>query len=118
MGNGDRGLRVILHKIHSRKSLAGADFRNLYLSCMDLSGLDLRHANFAGCRLNYGVMDRSDLTNANLANSNLTKTSFKHADLTGTVFTDAIVSGANFTGAKVGPETKEYLKSKGAVGLE
>jgi len=58
----DRDFRLILNKIYNRESLVGSDLRNLYFSCMDL-----RHANFEGARLSHGVLDRSDLTNANFA---------------------------------------------------
>lgn len=48
MRNGKRDIRNILNKIYRHESLAGVDLRNLYLSCMDLSKLDLRGANFEG----------------------------------------------------------------------
>ena len=114
----DRNLRVILTKIYSRESLVGSDLRNLYFTCMDFASMDLRHANFEGARLNRGILNGSDLTNANLANTDLTNASFQQANLTGTVFRDAIVVGANFTGVKgLSAEVKNYLRSKGAIGL-
>lgn len=118
MRNGKRDIRHILKKINNHESLAGVDLRNLYLSYIDLSRLDLRGVNFEGCRLSCGRMDRSDLTNANLADAILIKTSFKEADLTGTVFRGAVVVGADFSGVRGldGP-LKKYLKLKGAMGL-
>ena len=114
----DRSLRLILNKINSRESLVRSDLRNLYFTCMNFTGMDLRETNFEGARLNRGVLDGSDLTNANLANTDLTNASFQKANLTGTVFRNAIVAGANFTGVNgLSPEVKNYLKSKGATGL-
>jgi uncharacterized protein YjbI with pentapeptide repeats len=114
----DRNLKLILNKIYSRESLLGSDLRNLYFNCMDFAGMDLRHTNFDGARLNRGILKRSDLTNANLANTDLTNANFQEANLTGTVFHNAIVSEANFADVTgLSPEVKNYLKSKGATGL-
>jgi len=114
----ERKLKVILDKIYRRESLLRSDLRNLYFSCMNFSGLDLRETNFEGARLSRGILDSSDLTNANLANTDLTNASLQQANLTGTIFRNAIVSGANFTGVKgLNAEAKSYLKSKGAKGL-
>jgi len=80
--------------------------------------MDLRQTNFEGARLNYGVLNCTDLTNANLANTDLKNASFQEANLTGTVFRNAVVFGANFTGVKgLSEEVKNYLKSKGAKGF-
>ena len=114
----DRNLKHIVNKINNRESLLRSDLRNLYLTCMNFSGMDLRQTNFEGARLNHGNLDGSDLTDANLANTNLVNASFQQANLSGTVFRNAIVSGANFTGVRgLSPEVKNYLKSKGATGL-
>jgi len=114
----DRNIRFILNKIYSRESLVGSDLRNLYFSCMDFAGMDLRHANFEGARLSHGVLDGSDLRNANFANTDLKNASFQHANLAGTVFRNAIVCGANFSQVKgLTAEVKKYLISKGATGL-
>lgn len=114
----NRSLRPILNKIDRRESLFRSDLRNLYFSCMNFAGMDLREANFEGARLKHGVFDSSDLTNANLANTDLTNVSFQHANVTGTVFRNAIVIGANFTGVKgLSGEVANNLRSKGAKGL-
>lgn len=114
----DRSQKSILNKIYGRESLVRSDLRNLYFTCMNFTGMDLRETNFEGARLSRGVLDRSDLTNANLANTDLTKASFQQANLTGTIFRNAIVNGANFTGVKgLSAEAKNYLRSKGATGL-
>ena len=114
----DKKLRLIMNKIYNRESLLGSDLRNLYFSCMDFGGMDLRQANFEGARLNHGILNGSDLTDANLSNTNLTDASLRQANLTGTVFRNAIVSGANFSDVKgLSIEVKNYLKSKGAKGL-
>jgi uncharacterized protein YjbI with pentapeptide repeats len=114
----ERKLKLILDKIDRRESLLGSDLRNLYFTCMNFSGLDLRQTNFEGARLSRGILDSSDLTNANLANTDLTNASFQQATLTGTVFRNALVSGANFTGVKgLSAEVKIYLKNRGATGL-
>jgi uncharacterized protein YjbI with pentapeptide repeats len=117
--NADRKLRLILNKIYRRESLLRSDLRNLYFTCMNFSGLDLRETNFEGARLTRGILDSSDLSNANLANADLTNASLRQANLSGTIFHNAIVNGANFTGVKgLSAEVKKYLKSKGARGLE
>jgi uncharacterized protein YjbI with pentapeptide repeats len=114
----DRNLRLIMNKIYNRESLVGSDLRNLYFSCMDFAGMDLRHTNFEGARLSHGVLDRSDLSNANFANTDLKNASFQQANITGTVFRNAIVCGANFSKVKgLTAELKKYLISKGATGL-
>ncbi len=66
MSNGKDRIRDILCKIENHESLAFADLRNLYLSCMDFSNLDLRGANFEGCKLTQAIMDGTDLSGANL----------------------------------------------------
>ncbi len=42
----DRKLRLIMNKIYNRESLLGSDLRNLYFSCMDFGGMDLRPSQF------------------------------------------------------------------------
>jgi uncharacterized protein YjbI with pentapeptide repeats len=114
----DRNLKHIVNKINNRESLFGSDLRNLYFTCMDFAGMDLRHANFEGARLSHGILDRSDLTNANLANTDLKNASFQGANLTGAVFRNAIVLGANFSGVKgLSAEVGYYLRARGATGL-
>lgn len=114
----DRNFRLLLNKIYNRESLVGSDLRNLYFSCMDFAGMDLRQTNFEGARLSHGVLDRSDLTNANFANTDLKNASFQQANLTGAVFRNAVVNGANFADViGLTAEVKNYLKSKGATGL-
>ncbi len=116
--NADRKLRLIMSKIDKRESLRGSDLRNLYFTCMDFAGMDLRYANFEGARLNHGILKGSDLAYANLSHANLTNTSLQDANLTGAVLRNAIVAGADFTGVKgLTAEVKNYLKSKGATGL-
>jgi uncharacterized protein YjbI with pentapeptide repeats len=114
----DRHFRIIFNKINNRESLIRSDLRNLYFTCMNFTGMDLRETNFEGARLSRGILNRSDLTNANLANTDLTNASFQQANLTGTVFRNAIVNGANFTGVKgLSAEVRNYLRSRGATGL-
>jgi uncharacterized protein YjbI with pentapeptide repeats len=69
MSNG-RGLKQIIQRIYKHQSLAGTDLRNLYLSFMDFSGLELRRADLTGCCLNHALLDDCDLTDANLTNPN------------------------------------------------
>ena len=114
----DRKLRLILNKIYQRESLRGSDLRNLYFNCMDFAGMDLQHANFEGARLSRGLLNETDLRNANLSNTDLTHANFRAANLTGAIFRNAIVAGANFADVKgLSKEVKDYLKSKGATGL-
>jgi uncharacterized protein YjbI with pentapeptide repeats len=114
----DRKFKLILNKIYSRESLVRSDLRNLYFTCMNFAGMDLRETNFEGAKLNHGILDSSDLTNANFANADVRNASFQKAILTGTDFRNAIVNGANFTGVKgLSAEVRAYLTSKGATGL-
>lgn len=118
MVNGIKDLKEVIDRIYNHRSLARSDLRNLYFSCMDFSGLDLRESNLEGCCLSYSVLDGCDLTNANLVNANLTRTSFKGADLTGASFKGAVAGEANFEGAKgLSATARQYLRSKGARGL-
>ena len=60
---GKYAVKNVLDKIAKRQSLAGADLRNLYLTCMDFSDMDLRLANFDGCHLSFAIMNGSNLSN-------------------------------------------------------
>ena len=64
-------------------------------------------------------MDDCDLTNANLTNAKLSHARLNRAKLAGAIFTDVVADGASFEGATgLAPSTIEYLKSKGAHGLD
>ena len=118
MSNG-KDLKHILKKVYNHESLAGIDLRNLYFSCMDFSGLELRTANLEGCCLSHALLDDCDLTGANLANAKLTYASLHRAKLTGAILTNVVVNGASFEGVTgLTPAMKAYLKSKGATGLD
>jgi uncharacterized protein YjbI with pentapeptide repeats len=118
MRNGKDPRRDILCKIENHESLAFADLRNVYLSCMDFSNLDLRGANFEGCKLAQAIMDGADLSAANFSSADLTNTSLKNTNLSGALFKDAIVGGADFSVAEgLSSDVKKYLKSKGATGF-
>jgi uncharacterized protein YjbI with pentapeptide repeats len=117
MANG-RDLKHILRRLHNRESLVGIDLRNLYLSFMDFSSLELRRSDLEGCCLSHAHLDDSDLTDANLTNAKLSHASFNRAKLAGAILADVIVDGASFEGATgLTPSAIEYLKSKGATGL-
>jgi uncharacterized protein YjbI with pentapeptide repeats len=114
-----KDLKRILKRIYNHESLAGIDLRNLYLSCMDFSGSELRNANLEGCCLSHARLDDCDLTDANLSNAKLTHASLNRANMTGAIFTNVVAAGASFEGVSgLTPATKEYLRSKGAKGLE
>lgn len=114
-----RDIKRILKKIYNHESLVGIDLRNLYLSFMNFSGLELRRADLEGCCLSHSLLDDCDLTDANLTNAKLTHASFNRAKMTGAILTDALASGASFEGVSgLTPSTIEYLKAKGAKGLE
>jgi len=66
MPNG-RNLKPILEKVYNHESLVGIDLRNLYLSFMDFTGLELRRTDLEGCCLSHAQMDDCDLTDANLS---------------------------------------------------
>ena len=114
-----KDLRHILKKVYNHESLAGIDLRNLYLSFMNFSGLDLRRADLEGCCLSHSNLDDCDLTDANLTNAKLNNASLKRAKMMGTILTDAMADGASFEGARgLTHSTIDYLKSKGAKGLK
>jgi uncharacterized protein YjbI with pentapeptide repeats len=112
-------LRHILKRIYTHDSLVGIDLRNLYLSFMNFSGLELRRADFEGCCLSHSILDDCDLTDANLTNAKLSHASLNRAKMAGAILTNVVADGASFKGASgLTPSTIEYLKSKGAKGLE
>jgi len=118
MPNG-KNLRHILKRVYNHESLIGIDLRNLYLSFMNFSGLELRRADLEGCCLSHALMDECDLTDANLTNAKLNHASLNRAKLAGAILTDVVADGASFEGATgLAPSTIEYLKSKGASGLD
>jgi len=86
---------------------------------VDLTGLELCRTDLEGCCLNHALMDDCDLTDANLTNARLSHASLRRAKLTGAVLTDVVADGASFEGATgLTPSVIEYLKSKGAQGLD
>ena len=114
-----KDLRHILKRVYNHESLAGIDLRNLYLSFMNFSGLDLRRADLEGCCLSHSNLDDCDLTDANLSNAKLNNASLKRAQMMGTILTDTMADGASFEGASgLTPSTIDYLKSKRAKGLK
>ena len=114
-----KDLRHILKKVYNHDSLAGIDLRNLYLSFMNFSGLDLRRADLEGCRLSHSNLDDCDLTDANLANAKLNNASLTRAKMMGAILMDVVADGASFEGASgLTASTIDYLKSKGAKGLK
>jgi uncharacterized protein YjbI with pentapeptide repeats len=118
MSNG-RDLKRILERAYNHQSLVGVDVRNLYLSFMDFCGLELRRANLSGCCLSHALLDDCDLTDANLSNAKLNHASLNRANLAGAILANVVVDGASFKGATgLTPSTIEYLRSKGAKGLD
>ena len=114
-----RDLRHILKRVYNHESLVGIDLRNLYLSFMNFSGLELRRADLEGCCLSHSILDDCDLTDANLTNAKLSHASLNRAKMMGAIFKDVVADGASFEGASgLTPSTIVYLKSKGAKGLE
>ena len=82
MPNG-RDLKHILKRVYNHESLVGVDLRNLFLSFMDFSSLELRRADLGGCCLNHARLNSCDLTGANLRKAKLTHASFDGAKLAG-----------------------------------
>lgn len=118
MPNG-RDLKHILEKVYNHESLVGIDLRNLYLSFMNFTGLELRRTDLEGCCLSHALMDDCDLTDANLTNAKLSHASLTRAKLAGAILTNVVADGASFEGATgLTPPTIEYLKAKGANGLD
>ena len=114
-----KDLRHILKRVYNYESLVGIDLRNLYLSFMNFSGLDLRRADLEGCCLSHSILDDCDLTDANLTNAKLNHASLKRGKMMGTILTDAMADGASFEGASgLTASTIDYLKSKRAKGLK
>ena len=54
MPNG-RNLKPILEKVYNHESLVGIDLRNLYLSFMNFTGLELRRTDLEGCCLSHAL---------------------------------------------------------------
>src|SRR5213593_3359644 len=98
MSNG-RYLKQILKKVYNHESLVGIDLRNLYLSFVDFSTLELRRADLEGCCLSHVLLDGSDLTDANLINAKLSHASFNRAKLAGAILEGVIADGASFENA-------------------
>ena len=118
MANG-RALKHILERVYNHESLVGFDLRNLYLSFMNFTGLELRRTDLEGCCLSHAQMDDCDLTDANLSNAKLSHASLNRAKLAGAILTNVVADGASFAGATgLTPATIEYLKSKGANGFD
>jgi uncharacterized protein YjbI with pentapeptide repeats len=114
-----KDLRNILKRVYNHESLIGIDLRNLYLSFMNFSGLELRRADLEGCCLTHSILDDCDLTDANLTNAKLSHASLNRAKMAGAILTDVVADDASFEGVSgLTPSTIEYLKSKGAKGLE
>src|SRR5262249_42859497 len=112
-------LRHNLKRVYNHESLAGIDLRNLYLSFMNFSGLDLRRADLEGCCLSHSILDDCDLTDANLTNATLNNESLNRAKMMGGMFMEGVADGASFEGASgLTASTIDYLKSKRAEGLK
>ncbi len=112
------------------------DFRYSNFDGVDMSGLKLNLANFAGASFRNSSFLRADLGGAILAGANLTGTELAHvkfanADMTGanfsrsiirnTDFTNAKLNGSNFSGAEFIDAQKEMFQGAslfGAEGLE
>src|SRR5439155_16964590 len=77
----NRDLKYVLRKVYNHESLVGIDLRNLYLSFVDFSSLELRRADLEGCCLSHALLDGSDLTDANLTNAKLSHASLNRAQL-------------------------------------
>src|SRR5437870_12786167 len=92
----NRHLKYVLRKVYNHESLVGIDLRNLYLSFVDFSSLELRRADLDGCCLSHALLDGSDLTDANLTNAKLSQASRNRTKLAGTILKGAIGDGASF----------------------
>lgn len=120
----ERKLNATRFETHFRKNLqspklAGLDLRNLYLSFVNLTGLELRRTDLEGCCLSHALIDDCDLTDANLTNARLSHASLRRVKVCGAVLTAVLADGASFEGATgLTPSAIEFLKSKGARGLE
>jgi Pentapeptide repeats (8 copies) len=105
--------------------LSRVDLRGLQLDDARLTGAQMRHTNLAGARLQKTQLDRGDLegadlrranlegtqlTEANLSSAylqgaNLRRADLSHADLRGANLSDAILDGTMLTGARANDAT-------------
>ena len=79
----ERDLKHILERIYNHESLVGIDLRNLYLSFMNFTGLELRRTDLEGCCLSHALMDDCDLTDANLTNAKLSHAKSHQSEIGG-----------------------------------
>ncbi|NIA04593.1 MAG: hypothetical protein GWP11_01325 [Proteobacteria bacterium] len=77
------------------------DLAGAVLNRVDLSGADLRGANLAGARLYLAGLSGADLRNANLQGAALGGADLAGADLRGANLTGAILAGAYLVGARM-----------------
>jgi len=98
-----------------------AGIPNLDLSDIDLSGEDLRDANFEGVKIPDADLQRADLRGSNFIGANLKGTLFDHAKLDGARFSDTIDRGyftemdlvhAILVPTRVGNKTKSKKSKK------
>ena len=91
------------------------DLAGAVLNRVDLSGADLRGANLAGARLYLAGLSGADLRNANLQGAGLGGADLAGADLRGANLTGAILAGAYLVGAKM---DGSVVAAKAAAGGE
>lgn len=84
-------------RLQEGESLSEEDLTGADLSGMDLTGVDLSGALLAGAVLLRTVLDRADLTGANLEEADLTGALLREANLTGTDLTRAVVVEADLS---------------------
>lgn len=82
------------------------DFSGKNLNCLDLSGYDLRRANFTGATMIRTILSRASLDEANLERTDLSRAvavraSFHLAGITGAVFDEAVLDGSLWTDRRI-----------------
>jgi uncharacterized protein YjbI with pentapeptide repeats len=90
------------------------DLRGVNLSGMDLSHADMRQVNLSRANLSGAILSRAHLEGADLTGANLTG-----ATLFRTYLTGAVLEGANLSGAKIveveGLDTVDFTNAKGVT---
>ena len=88
-------------KLKSGESLTYADYSNLDLYAIALSGVNLKEINFSGSILTNADLVGADLTGANLSGTDLRGANLTGANLTGADLTGAYLSRADLRGANL-----------------
>ncbi|CAL8474559.1 pentapeptide repeat-containing protein [Caballeronia sp. S22] len=103
--------RAILEAVQGGVDLRDADLSNRDLRWLNLTGLDLRGADFSCSALDHSQFAFADLSNANLRGVRMVRGSLAHANLLGACLAGAHFSMTDLTGAVAWPTADAPSKS-------